>query len=151
MENLWRINEEDYGEDFKTPNEIIKEQIRYLEGKTKEYISGELVEIQLKDRFEESEETSDFRYNFYINAKFLKNYKLKLFSMTYDTLIYPLRLNFNEDLCEEFKIDYSDEMECKNEEEFIIQLGDVLKSDYVANTLGILMKLSKNKEMDFLF
>jgi len=53
--------------------------------------------------FDDEDETNSLKYNFYIIAPYVENYRYPLFAIEYEMDLYPVRFHLRDDLRQELK------------------------------------------------
>ena len=126
---------------LRTPETVLSEQAKLLLKKTNDLVTaGVEREIPFED------ETDSLKYNFYIIAPYVENYRYPLFAIEYEMDLYPVRFQLRDDLQEELKGklgEWEGELMAKSEEEFYSILTEIFQSEKAKLVIGSLMALSE--------
>ncbi|MGG2466861.1 hypothetical protein ACOV1W_03940 [Paraclostridium bifermentans] len=136
MENLWPeyINNL---EKLETPKNILEEQSEFLSNAT-----VGLIYASVDDRTDISSDPT-FIYEFNIRGKYLNNYKFTAFTITHEIAIYPLTIEFDEDIASEVGADsFLCELEVNTPENLRNVLIAVFKSKKMENVMRSIKSLS---------
>lgn len=136
MKNLWPENIEEL-EGFETPKSVLESQSTYLSKAT----YGE-VYASVDERFDKFSNAT-FIFEFNIRGKYLDTYKFTAFTIEHDIQIYPLTIQFDEDIAKEVGADpFTNGLKIKNPEEFEKTLVGVFKSKKMENVIKSIKGLS---------
>jgi hypothetical protein len=106
MSNLWGFQPEALSNS--TPKEIIDEQADMLGKITSDMVSAKVVELEKNPFIEKPSNRKEFSFdfNFIVEARYLPNYKLKLFKIGFNIPVYPLYILVNAELNKELQPKY---------------------------------------------
>lgn len=116
-----------------SPEEILREQAELLTKKTKGSLIGDIVPAS-DDRSRRTYRYLDavnFELAFNIRVPILNDFSYEICVANYQISLYPVFLSVQ---------DESHPMECSSKDEFIKELGEVLRSERVRNVIGSLLK-----------
>lgn len=152
MDNLWG-NLDDV-KDFKIAKSILDEQALYIAKMTKQTLYAEvLIDNSYNDEILSSDD-KNFYYKLVIKSEYLNKYEFKVLSIKHNLLQYPLEVFIPSDIAEDLKeiqemkdrLNKSPYLEttlvAKNENEFILYLGHILKSKNLMQVIKALYKMS---------
>ena len=119
------------GDPIKGPKDILREQAQILDDQTNHVIHADV----------RTSVGGDISHYFYLVAPFLNNYRTLFLSVTHGLLsVYPAILYFDDQ--ENKKADPA--VKCRDEAEFITQLGAVLSSPSAHRLIGAIISQSKS-------
>ncbi len=155
MSDLWP---QDFGTTTApTPVSILKEQASLLGQKTKNIVKGAVKRTSVgwdDDRREAmfrnfapvSAPTKVFNYTFYLEGPVLDNYTYRLFRISFDVDLYPVRFFIDEGMADELSISPKDGVSAKDEEEFKAILSRILGSDRTRKVVTAILSQSTDLE-----
>lgn len=141
MENLWP----DFSkiESIRVPAEILEEQAKLLPKITNDMIYATVEKDENIDPYVTADlALLDFKYNFYIRAKFIESYGFRVFKLYHDIVIYPIHIDLDRSIRSELGID-TGIIQIDNEKEFIDFIKEVFGSNKIRNVISSLISLSK--------
>ena len=122
---------------IKTPKKILGKQGEYLSKKTNEIVYTICDEIP-RERLAEQEKGYDFRYEYLIASKNLKNYTFKLFSIYHNITLYPLLIVLDTQVASDIGLK---KKSIGSEEEFEATLKMIFASRVIENVIGTLINI----------
>jgi uncharacterized protein YdhG (YjbR/CyaY superfamily) len=141
MESLWRLKEQ---KNEINPLSILQFQAKQLNELTKGLVSAEVIAVSPKSLKDIADSRNTFLYNFSICSRFIENYSLKLFQVSFSINIYPLKIRVLKDIADELAEEMS-EFNIKNYDEFMNRLERILNSEYSINVINGLRSIAEAK------
>ena len=122
---------------IETPKKILKKQGEYLSKKTNDIVYAICDEIP-RERLTEQEKGYDFRYEYLITSKNLKNYTFKLFSIYHNITLYPLLIVLDVQVGSDIGLK---KKSIGSKEEFEATLKLIFASKVMESVIGTLMNI----------
>lgn len=142
MNSMWP--KLDLDGNFLLPKEILENQAEEIESLTKGILYIEIKAIDIEDNPFSYQESTDFKFDFILKSKVLKNYEFKILSISHSLNVYPLYMEIAPEIISEIDENYeSVYVECSEEEQFINWLEKILGSNTVKYSIQNLYRLSK--------
>lgn len=141
MKNLWP--EEFKPKEIKSAKVILKEQAMLLPKLTGDMVYAEVKKMKKIDAIQ-APHNNDFSYSFYLLGKFLEGYSFKVLDFSYPITMYPVKITLDELIAKEMET--KEQIEIKDENEFISILGKVLNSDRIKDIVGSIIQLSSSEQ-----
>lgn len=127
------------------PKSIIEEQARILPKLTGEKVIA-IVNKTEKNFLDNNDYIPyAFIYEFYITSKMLPTYKFRVFNLSYNLPIYPLRLSVDSDILKELNIETifgSRSFDVENEQDLKTSLKLILNSTKVRDVVSSIMRIT---------
>ncbi|MTV50050.1 hypothetical protein GJ688_13825 [Heliobacillus mobilis] len=141
LRNLWP--EQFTFEKITTPKETLEQQASFLPKLTGDLVHAEVEEVG-KYLANAKSITDPFKYEFLIKGKFIEDYSFRVFIITHDVLIYPIKILLDSGIYEELNgTDTSVWIKVNDEEEFFNILERTLRSNRIRRVISSIMSLSK--------
>jgi hypothetical protein len=136
----------DFWPDYKqivqrTPLKVLMEQASLLGKKTNNYVVAEVFRAETPFGY-----ADEFKYDFYVIAPRLDNYRYRLFSIAYDLDLYPAVFCLGESLQKELKLklgEWEGNLTASSEEEFQSILREIFHSERARLAIGLLLAQSE--------
>lgn len=133
---------------IRTPQTVLEEQAKLLPPKTDYLVEAE---VEREVPFED-DETTFLRYNFFLVAPRLDNYRYALFAIEYEMDLYPVRFDLlRDDLQRQLKEtlgEWEGELMAYSEEEMLPILRAIFHSDKTKLVIGSLMAQSQEPDCE---
>lgn len=142
MKSLWPDSFEENSKE--SAKNLLEEQAKLLSEITKGVVYAEVAEMHPREAALGNLD-QDFKYTFYIRAKFLEEYSFKVLSFCHNITFYPVRMDFDSILAKELKLEteFFSVTEIDTPEYLEEIVGKVLSSDRIKEVVGSIIKLSK--------
>jgi hypothetical protein len=108
-------------------------------------------EVEREIPFEDEDETRALKYNFYLVAHRLDNYRYALFGIEYEMDLYPVRFHLRDDLEKQLKGtlgEWEGELTANSEEELQPILRALFHSEKTKLVIGSLMAQSQEPDCE---
>ncbi len=152
--NLWgNLNE--LIANVRVPEDILEEQIEYLEKNFGGLVGGKVLRISIgkewRDFYDELDIKSDFSFSFRIFSDYVDKYEYEICKLTYGIKMYPLAISFGTGIAEEmekvFELEDHDTVVVVDEEMLVGVLQKILSSKEVHQVLRGLLLIAKKEKM----
>lgn len=137
MTNLWPKEFKEL--ELKSAKEILEEQSKFLPDLTKNMVYAEIKNMEAIESILNDHEDNDFKYTYNLKGKYLSNYSYKILSFSNNIRLYPVRITLDENIVKELALK-SKNLILNNQHEFESILSKILKSNYLLETVGAIMK-----------
>jgi hypothetical protein len=125
----------------RTPMMILQEQASLLGEKTKNIIKAKVEKSEFFG-VGGKQNPGDFSFVFIIHAPALGNYSYRVFAMTYDVYMYPVRFLLEQAIAEEIGASSDGVVSAVDEEAFMRVLSEVLGSRRMRRIINALLSQS---------
>lgn len=150
--NLWG-NLNGILDDVRVPEDILKDQIDYLEESFGELVRGRVLRTSIskewKAFYDQLNVNSDFSYAFKIYSDYVEKYEYEICRLTYGIKMYPLAVSFGTGIAEEmeevFELEDDDTVVVCDEEMLLSVLQRILSSREVHQVLRGLLSIARKE------
>jgi hypothetical protein len=142
MDDLWPDDLVENDDLKRTPVTILKEQASLLGKKTGDIVKAT---VEKSDALYVGKKRvlGEFSYVFLIFSPTFGNYTYRLFAISHDMNIYPVRFLVDESIASEMQIQAENGAIACNEEEFVKILSQILKSQKMRRLVNVILSQSK--------